>query len=501
MTVRRRRAAITTFAGSTATTLVASIQALVLIPLYLHYLGPTLYGAWLASGDLLVFMLAFDMGIPNLIIQRIGAALAQRDSRAIGAYFGTGIVVLSSFAVLLGAALFAISAWVPVWMRLHGQEAEALRGAFLLGAAAICTMLVNYAFQGLARGLQETTVVNVAALLGVILGFGVTFAMLISGFGVWSIAAGLAVRSGTVLLGSLGFLFLGVDRSIRRHIRVDRETGREFWRISPPLFIAGLGYTLMNDSQVLLAATVLGPEIAAVFAITRKAADMAGTILDAVGQGSYGGFSHLFAAGDGVRSRAVYREIVAVYLSLGIAFMCAYMAVNPSLVTVWAGAKMFGGGGLTICLALATLITGWSYLGVSLYRSTDHHKAASAILLIECACRIPLMYGLILWLGLPGLPIGAIATAILSGAWSHSRISRLLPARGMGEPARAWSGRVAVFALGVALCIFGSRPSWSFVILVGAGMIALSGFVFLSLDPVLGRVRAMLGRRLAGARP
>ncbi len=47
----RRKATITTLIGGTAGTLIVTVQAAVLIPLYINHIGPRLYGAWLASGD------------------------------------------------------------------------------------------------------------------------------------------------------------------------------------------------------------------------------------------------------------------------------------------------------------------------------------------------------------------------------------------------------------------------------------------------------------------
>jgi len=258
----------------------------------------------------------------------------------------------------------------------------------------------------------------------------------------------------------------------------------------------------MNDSQVLLAATVLGPESAAVFALTRKAADMAGSILDAIGQASYGGFAHLFATGDLPKSRSIYREIIAVYLGIGITSMAAYLAVNPSLVGVWAAPKMFGGALLTALLAAATLTTGWAYLNLNLYRSTNHHKAASAALLIECLCRVPLMYALLRWLGLPGLAIGAISTSVISGIWSTTRILRLLPGIPDAEnrAVRIWGSRAAVLSLGLFLCCSGVRPSWLFVLIAGSSVAVIGGLTFLGIDPLLGRLRSLLGGKLAGVR-
>jgi O-antigen/teichoic acid export membrane protein len=491
--VNRRQAALGTFASSTATTLLASVQALALMPLYLASVGPTLYGAWLATGEMLVLMLAFDMGIPNLLIQRIGAALAKNDHRSIGRYFATGLVILVSLSLLLGLALALVSPYVAGWVGIRGEEARLLRSAFVLSSVATTAMLINFVFQGLARGLQDTKIVNLSSFLGTLAGFATTLVLLLMGQGLWSIAVGVATRSVLTLGGSLIFLFFRVAPDIRRSMCVDREVAREFWRLSPPLFTSGLAYSLMNNSQVLLAAVILGPQSATIFGLTRKATEPARSLLDAVGHASYGGFAHLFAAGDMDKTRSVYREIVAIYLAVAVALMGAYVAVNPSLVGVWVSQKMFGGIALTVLFALATICGGWSYLTLSLYRSTDHHRQTSAALMIECACRLPIMIGLVYLIGLPGLPLGAMVTALASGGWAHRRINALLP-QSTEDPQRkiVWMVRLAIFAVGLAICSFVVKPSWVFVLSVGGLLLLGAVIVFTQVDPLLHRIRRRL---------
>ncbi len=498
-TVSRQRAAFATFAGSTATTLLVSVQALVLMPMYLSHIGTRMYGAWLATGDLLVLMLAFDMGIPNILIQRIGASLAKNDKPAIGAYFGTGATILSGFALTLGLILASISPFVPHWVHLSGSEASLLQRTFLLDAFAICMMLINFIFQGLARGLQETTMVNASSFVATLIGFGTTLGLLLTGHGLWSISIGVAIRGGFALLGSIFFLLFVVDEEIRKSLRFDRTVVREFWQLSPTMFLAGLGYSLMNNCQVFLAALVLGPESSTIFGLTRKAADLGRNVLDAVGNASYGGFAHLYASGDRAKSRSIYREVVAIYLAVGLAIMSAYVAVNPSLVGVWVSQKMFGGTLLTVLLALSTLIGGWSYLTLSLYRSTGNHQTVSLALLSECACRLPVMLGLLYLFGLPGLPMGAILTGLVSGIWAHVRIQQQIRSDepSIAEPATVWVARAAIFAIGVVLCAFAFKPTWSFVVSVGPVILIGAGGVFLKIDPLLARFRSKIERRVA----
>ena len=75
----RRRAALSTLFGTGATVAITIAQAFILIPLWLTYLGGGLYGAWLATSELLVWLQLLDLGIPNLMTQRIGASVGQCD--------------------------------------------------------------------------------------------------------------------------------------------------------------------------------------------------------------------------------------------------------------------------------------------------------------------------------------------------------------------------------------------------------------------------------------
>src|SRR5262245_81108 len=95
----RRRAAIATLLGTTTNTFVVSLQAVILAPLYLHFVGSRLYGSWLASGEMLVWMQTLDLGLPNVLIQRIGAADGAGDDRTSGEYFATGALFLLLLSV------------------------------------------------------------------------------------------------------------------------------------------------------------------------------------------------------------------------------------------------------------------------------------------------------------------------------------------------------------------------------------------------------------------
>lgn len=484
----RRRSAYATMAGSTASTLVAAAQSLVLLPLYLSTCGVGLYGAWLATGEALVWLLAFDFGIPNLLIQRVGAAKAKGEP--FGAQFATSLASLAAIAAVVSGVVILAAPFVPQLFALPGDEAASLTTALRVGACSTGLMIVAYGFIGLARGMQETAVVQGVSFAGTVVGFALAAWMLLSGYGLPSIAYGLLVRSSMTLFGGVWFFQSRIMEI--GELRPSRAAFVDIRKNCPPMFAAGIGYALMNNSMVTIAALMFGPVAATVLGVTRKAADIVKMALDMVGHASYGGFAHLWSSGDLPRVRAVYRELQSTFFLLACPLFAAYVAVNGAFVELWVGREMFGGPALTVLLALSAVVGSWSYFQIGLYRSMGHHALASSVLLIECAVRLVLMVGLGLAFGLAGLALGAFLTALVSGLWVGKRLTHEVEA----SLSSAWVWRSAPLVAAVAVGALGVRGDWPLVVGLGAFAFVVVFVVIVATDPALVAFK----RKLIGGR-
>ncbi len=485
MGTNRRRSAYATMAGSTASTFVAALQSLVLLPLYLREVGPGLYGAWLATGEVLVWLLAFDFGIPNLLIQRVGALLAKGDKRGIGTHFATSIVALLAISILLLTAVYLSAPFIASLIGVAGQDAQSLVLSLRMGALSTSLMLLAYGFIGLARGMQDTALVQGVSLAGTIAGFALTAWMLLNGFGLVSIAYGLLVRAAFSLLGGLAFIAFRADRAVLRSLQPTRESVRDITTNCPPMFAAGIGYALMNNSMVTIAAVMFRPEAAVVVGVTRKAADLVRLVLDMIGHASYGGFAHLYSDGELSKVRSVYRELQSTFFLVATSLLAAYVAVNPALISVWVGSEMYGGFGLTLALALATAAGSWSYFQISLYRSMGRHGAASTALLVECGVRLVLMVGLGFAFGVTGVAVGAISTAVVSGLWATRKISSEIGVDEERKHSLAWVWRTLPFGVAAVIGLVGMNGGWGLVLVTGVLVCAFAFGVLIATDPAL----------------
>jgi O-antigen/teichoic acid export membrane protein len=484
----RRAATVATLVGTASNTLVISIQALVLIPLYLNAIGPRLYGAWLGSGDILVWMQAFDFGLPNLMIQRIGAAHGRGDSQAVGEHFGTGLFTLTLLGVTVAVLAYFLSFPLPGWMGIRGSDAVLLRQCFRVGSIATAFIIASNSVVGLARGIQDTSLVNASVVLGSLAGFGVSATLILTGWGLWAIVLGLVTRATVVLTGSAIFTVATVKHGQISSIRIGSSILREYLTISPITGLAGVSYTLMNQSASAIAAIFVRPELATIYTITRRASDVVRSLIDTIGVASYGSFAHLATSDQRQRTREVYAQIHSIRLSVAVVLAAAYISINGSLVSVWVGSEQYGGHILTILLGVQIIVVGAAYLANYLYRATGWIVRGSIALIVEALLRVPLMVGQLLLFGIAGLPLAAISTSAVAGLLANRWISSTMPASTSSTKppsVRLWLVRAAILLTGIALAISIQRPSWVYVLIVGSSIVVVGGLALLVVDPDL----------------
>lgn len=467
----RRKAALATFVGSGSATLIAALQSILLLPLYLRTVGTETYGIWLATGELLLWMVAFDCGVPNLMIQKIGVAHAQGKSKDIGRQFASCLTILGIVSLALTVLLWFLS---PVLVNIFAQQVALtsdLVGPLRIAAVATGLTLVNYGFQGLARGLQQTMFPNVAAVISTAAGFVVTYMLLIQGYGLQSIAIGLLVRSvGSLLGGVLALLFLSGFESARQGFRPNRQTMKEYVRETPLLMTSGIAYALMTNSQIAIANLVLGPAAAVLLSTTRRLADLIKTLLDMASYSTEGGLAHLFGTGDRPKIGKVLREIDERFFLLSFSMLAGYVVVNASFVEFWTKGQFQALPILSVFLAVRAFTITWGYMGVARLRASGAFRLSSALILGDCCCRILAMFlAASLW-GVIGIAIASALPSIGFGIFARARLEAVWGALPKFN-VRLAAASVVVACLAIGAAFFIHTSGWVWVISLGTAVV------------------------------
>jgi O-antigen/teichoic acid export membrane protein len=257
-------------------------------------------------------------------------------------------------------------------------------------------------------------------------------------------------------------------------------------RLTPALAGANVGYLMMNHTDIPLVATFFGPQAAAVYALTRKAAEALRGLLDTVGFAAYGGFAHLVASADRGRSRGVVSEVVSLRWSAAAVAMACYVALNEPFVDLVFGSESFAGLGLTVAFALLVVVGGQSFLLNYLYRAAGAVRSGSLLLLQESLVRVFAM-ALGLWLfGLAGGPALAAFVSLVYAWINWRRLLGLIPRRvELARGWRRWSISALVLAVGVAAGVVGVPPSWPAIAATGVVLAAAGLTSMAAADPLL----------------
>jgi O-antigen/teichoic acid export membrane protein len=478
-------------AGNAGAMAILTGQAIALTPWYLRCIGARMFGAWLGTGDMLVWLLAFDLGLPNLMIQRIGAAHGRKDAAAVGAWFASGMAVLLAISTSLAAGGALLAASVPRWVGIVGADAALLSACFRVSAISAAACVLNNGFVAFSRGIQDTAKLNIVMLVSVFASLLTAIAALAAGLGLWAPALASAARACTLLAGGAIFALPYLRGPLRGEFRVRWRIVRELFSVLPAAALGGIGYGAMNQSQIALAAMFLRPEAAVVLSFTRKAADLLRSIADSIGISVYGSFASLAGSSDGDRTRQVFHQICALHSAALFVGAAAYLAVNRALVGAWVGSSHYGGAMLTILIATESTLAGSAYLVNYLYRATGRVAQGSMMLVLESIVRIPLMILGLKTLGLAGPPLAASLTAgaslLLVRCWTLNSLPKGVEAK--SGAATLWLCRALLGAAAVWLCI-GSHPgSWLYVAPAMAGIGLSGGAAFILADPRLSETR------------
>jgi O-antigen/teichoic acid export membrane protein len=226
-------------------------------------------------------------------------------------------------------------------------------------------------------------------------------------------------RNGALLILNSGYAVWLYLSEIHQAFRPKFNILREFASISSAAFLSKLGSAGLGKSEAALIAIFIHPEMATMFVLTRRAADIVRMLIDRFGGAVFAGFSHLVGEDQRESAAKVYVEVLVIYTGVSVVLVGTYLAVNQTFMSVWVGSEQFGGEILTILIGFSVLIGGRFGLLSYLYGATGQIARSAYIVFFESIGRFALMIVLLWWIGMPGLPLAAIVTTFVAGEISQ----------------------------------------------------------------------------------
>jgi O-antigen/teichoic acid export membrane protein len=409
----RKKATLIQLIGGYLNTVIVVIQGLILIPLYINYIGLHTYGLWLASGGVIGMLGMINFGFGSMMIQRIASSYSSKDFAGISRYFTNGLIVYFLICLLYFVIGRLFSSFMPLILNISGDEARLLVVNFNLMIIGMMIAIFNECLKGLSQSLLRPLVPLISMIIGRVLGIVVTIWMLTNDFGLSSIPTGFVVTE--VIIFIVNFIYslrLSIKHSLFFYTNL--ETIKEYISMSPFFFMTKVGNIISIQSQPLFITMFIGPEITSIYMIIRRAAEIMLYLMRVINASIMGTFAHLFNDSDKNKSSEVAEIILTATSIVGIIGFSVYVAMNNNFVLLWIDNNLIIDNNLTIAIALSFLATALrGIMGQMLYGIGDF-KTPSVIALFEGLFAALMSIIFLNFFGVIGVAVSLLLSSVIS---------------------------------------------------------------------------------------
>jgi len=226
-----------------------------------------------------------------------------------------------------------------------------------------------------------------------------------------AIPAGMMVRSMISLLPNLVYLFLVFSKNHIKMFTLRWGTLKDYILLTPNLLLSKVGTSLVGNIEPTLINMFLTPEIAVYFSVTKKAGGLVKTILDRVGGVLYPSMAHLFADSILEKFKGFCIKFINLLWPISLLGFCAFVILNKAFVGLWVGTENYLGDLMTILIAISLILSYYSNTLSYLLSTTGDIKFPSNAVFFESIIKLTLLYFLLKFFGVYGLPIAIAATS------------------------------------------------------------------------------------------
>ncbi len=405
--INKRVTAVVNLVFGSARTIVAVITGLFLVPLYLRFFGLSLYGAWLASGNVLSLISMAGAGLSGILTQRLSTCYASREDEQFALTAGSGLVLAASIGMVVAAAGSSASYLISSMLGVTGGERIALTWSIVFASCSSGLAILTQCVEALAMAWQRTLVsgfVNLISQAAWVVGIVVP---LYFGWGVAALGFGRLMLWAVCFTGMSGYCWYTWRRLGHPRPRVTGAAIRQIWGQAGTLLIGQVAEVMGSRLEALVAALTVSTTASAVLVLTGRVVEAARTFITPVGSAVFAGVAHLSTDIRSENSRRVLREIFAVSAVVsGIGFGLALAFTKPVLL-LWIGSQAKPSTLLLALIASSVLLAERKSLLQYVLIAVGRVRDTSRLLIAESLLRVVLLATLAPTLGLVGIPLAA----------------------------------------------------------------------------------------------
>lgn len=335
---RYRRIVLTTISGLAART-VAIAANLVTVPITLSYLGKEQYGLLTAIISITTWIVLFDFGIINGLVNMIAEAHGKDDKQAVASYTSTAffsLIAAISIITLVFAFAVPIVPWDSVFNVSTSLDKCLARESVVAAMIPIILGMPLSVTRQVYAGYQKTYMGNVFLMLGSVLS---VFALLLAIRFKANLPAIILVQGASMLSTSfLNFVYLitiEMPWTRPRLSLISSAALKRLLSVSVPLFIFQVGALLVNNTQFVILAHSTNLEIVTDYSIIMRVYLLPISLIALSTYSFIPSFRESFERGDHGWSRLSFKRMLWIRMALTLISALFMIICGNSFLCIW----------------------------------------------------------------------------------------------------------------------------------------------------------------------
>lgn len=398
---------------------ISILSNLILVPMFLYYLGKEQYGLWIVVLSMVSYLGLSNLGIAQSVSNFVASANAKRDYDGIRAIVATGfwlyvMIVLIAIIFVFGVVLLApLEKLIKVSSSLKNVVTPVLIISSVFFLLQLPLMIFRVSLRSLNLIYKEQlfgimfTVMQFVGVLGILL-FGIGIV------GLSVVYGAVGVFSGLILFAYLCSIVPGI--SVSRKF-VDKKLAKELMTPGIYFFILQLSGGLIFGTDNIIISAVLGTAAVAPYAVAFRFFMMSSGIVSVITSNLLPTITSTYALNNKQHLSDIYTNALRLCFGLGFLALFLLISIGPDLMIKWIGIDNYVGNStfyLFICLIFIQIIL---FPSDSILMGTTQHRGYAIMAVFEGIFNVALsVWWIHIW-GVAGVAAATLTARLATTGW------------------------------------------------------------------------------------
>ena len=408
---------------------VSILTSLLLVPMTLGYVSSEVYGIWLTISSVLHWLTYMDVGFTHGLKNRLNECLARKDYEKGKSLVSTTYAIMFAIFVPMSALLIAVSPGID-WCRLLNVDASnqevILKTMQVLFVFIALQMIVNV-FVTVVAAYQKTALSSLFAVVGQICSLCIIGMMtLFVEPSLLNLAFAYSMMPILIVLTASVIYFRTSMKEVAPSVRsINTAYIKDLWGLGIKFFIIQLQMIVLYQATNILISHIAGPESVTQYNIAYKLLNVVVMVYTIILNPLWPAFTDAYTKQDYAWMNRTYRKMQQIYVVL-CAMVALVVALSPLLIRLWVRDMVQVPMGLTLGIAIYTLIHCWVSLQAILINGTGKVKLQSYVILVGLVLHIPLSLFLGRYIGILGVVASMSVINVIYACVFTTQITRIL---------------------------------------------------------------------------